>query len=190
MVEMVETAYILNQATSKSLIILDEIGRGTSTYDGLAIAQSVAEFIHNHPLMGCKTLFATHYHEMTTLSETFPRIKNYNVAVSEENGEVVFLRQVVEGGANKSYGIHVAKLAGIPGAVISRAWDLLMELESSTKSDPIHKSTNQKAIQLPMIEPNSDLSNEIRSLDIASLTPIEAITKLYELQMKTKGDQF
>ena len=189
MVEMVETAYILNQATSKSLIILDEIGRGTSTYDGLAIAQSVAEFIHNHPLMGCKTLFATHYHEMTTLSETFPRIKNYNVAVSEENGEVIFLRQVVEGGANRSYGIHVAKLAGIPGAVINRAWDLLMELESSTKSDPSHKSTNQTAIQLPMIEPNIDLSNEIRSLDIASLTPIEAITKLYELQMKTKGNQ-
>ena len=188
MVEMVETAYILNQATSKSLIILDEIGRGTSTYDGLAIAQSVAEFLHNHPSLGCKTLFATHYHEMTTLAETFPRIRNYHVAVSEENGEVIFLRQVMEGDANKSYGIHVARLAGIPGPVISRAWDLLMELESSTKSEVVHKSTNPEGIQLPMLEPNMDISNEIKNLDIVSLTPIEAITKLYELQMKIKGN--
>ena len=189
MVEMVETAYILNQATNKSLIILDEIGRGTSTYDGLAIAQSVAEFLHNHPSLGCKTLFATHYHEMTTLAETFPRIRNYHVAVSEENGEVIFLRQVMEGDANKSYGIHVARLAGIPGPVISRAWDLLMELESSTKSEVVHKSTNPEGIQLPMLEPNMDISNEIKNLDIVSLTPIEAITKLYELQMKIKGNQ-
>ena len=188
MVEMVETAYILNQATSKSLIILDEIGRGTSTYDGLAIAQSVAEFLHNHPSLGCKTLFATHYHEMTTLAETFPRIRNYHVAVSEENGEVIFLRQVMEGDANKSYGIHVARLAGIPEPVISRAWDLLMELESSTKSEVVHKSTNPEGIQLPMLEPNMDISNEIKNLDIVSLTPIEAITKLYELQMKIKGN--
>ena len=188
MVEMVETAYILNQATSKSLIILDEIGRGTSTYDGLAIAQSVAEFLHNHPSLGCKTLFATHYHEMTTLADTFPRIRNYHVAVSEENGEVIFLRQVMEGDANKSYGIHVARLAGIPEPVISRAWDLLMELESSTKSEVVHKSTNPEGIQLPMLEPNMDISNEIKNLDIVSLTPIEAITKLYELQMKIKGN--
>ena len=179
----------LTLSSLSSLIILDEIGRGTSTYDGLAIAQSVAEFLHNHPSLGCKTLFATHYHEMTTLAETFPRIKNYHVAVSEENGEVMFLRQVMEGDANKSYGIHVARLAGIPGPVISRAWDLLTELESSTKSEVVHKSTNPEGIQLPMLEPNMDISNEIKNLDIVSLTPIEAITKLYELQMKIKGNQ-
>ena len=188
MVEMVETAYILNQATNKSLIILDEIGRGTSTYDGLAIAKSVAEFIHNHPTLGCKTLFATHYHEMTTLAETFPRIKTYNVAVTEENGEVIFLRKVVGGSANKSYGVHVARLAGIPGAVINRAWELLFELESANKSGQTQEPANREPIQLPMINMNSNICNEIMSLDIASLTPIEAITKLYELQIKLKEE--
>jgi len=188
MVEMVETAYILNQATNKSLIILDEIGRGTSTYDGLAIAKSVAEFIHNHPTLGCKMLFATHYHEMTTLAETFPRIKNYNVAVTEENGEVIFLRKVVEGSANKSYGVHVARLAGIPGAVINRAWELLFELESANKSGQAQEPANREPMQLPMININSNICNEIMSLDIASLTPIEAITKLYELQIKIKEE--
>ena len=188
MVEMVETAYILNQATNKSLIILDEIGRGTSTYDGLAIAKSVAEFIHNHPTLGCKTLFATHYHEMTTLAETFPRIKTYNVAVTEENGEVIFLRKVVGGSANKSYGVHIARLAGIPGAVINRAWELLFELESANKSGQTQEPANREPIQLPMININSNICNEIMSLDIASLTPIEAITKLYELQIKLKEE--
>ena len=117
MVEMLETASILNHATSRSLIVLDEIGRGTSTYDGLAIARAVAEHIHNHPRLGCKTLFATHYHELTRLADFLPRVRNYNVAVSEERGEVVFLRRIVPGGADRSYGVHVARLAGLPGSV-------------------------------------------------------------------------
>ena len=130
MVEMVETAVIIHHATPRSLVILDEIGRGTSTYDGLAIARAVAEYIHSHPRLGCKTLFATHYHELTQLAEVLPRARNYNVAVSEEQGEVVFLRRIVPGGADRSYGVYVARLAGLPGAVINRAWEVLSELEN------------------------------------------------------------
>ncbi|GAH94279.1 unnamed protein product, partial [marine sediment metagenome] len=114
MVEMVETANILNNATSRSLIILDEIGRGTSTYDGLSIARAVAEYIHSYPRLGAKTLFATHYHELVELASFLPRVKNFNVAVTEEGGEVTFLYKIVPGGVDKSYGIHVAKLAGLP----------------------------------------------------------------------------
>ena len=131
MVEMVETAAILNHATRRSLVVLDEIGRGTSTYDGLAIARAVAEHIHNHPDLGCKTLFATHYHELTALAGTLPRARNYNVAVSEDRGEVVFLRRIVPGGADRSYGVHVARLAGLPGGVVNRAWEVLKDLEGS-----------------------------------------------------------
>ena len=129
MVEMVETAAILNHATSRSLVVLDEIGRGTSTYDGLAIARGVAEYVHNHPRLGAKTLFATHYHELTELADVLPRARNYNVAVTEDKGEVVFLRRIVPGGADRSYGIYVARLAGMPGAVVNRAWEVLGELE-------------------------------------------------------------
>ncbi|MEE8374259.1 MAG: DNA mismatch repair protein MutS, partial [Dehalococcoidia bacterium] len=132
MIEMLETANILNNATSKSLIILDEIGRGTSTYDGLSIAQAVAEYIHNHPRLGAKTLFATHYHELVALADFLPRVKNFNVAASEEDGKVVFLRRIVPGGADKSYGIHVAQLAGLPRAVVHRADEVLAELENHT----------------------------------------------------------
>ena len=120
MVEMTETANILNNATPRSLIILDEIGRGTSTYDGLSIARAVAEYIHNNPRLGAKTLFATHYHELVQLAGFLPRAKNYNVAVTEEGGEVIFLRKIVPGGVDKSYGIHVAKLAGLPKSVIQQ----------------------------------------------------------------------
>ena len=134
MVEMVETASILNHATKRSLVVLDEIGRGTSTYDGLAIARAVAEHIHNHPDLGCKTLFATHYHELTALAGTLPRARNYNVAVSEDRGEVVFLRRIVPGGADRSYGVHVARLAGLPGGVVNRAWEVLKDLEGGPGS--------------------------------------------------------
>ncbi len=129
MVEMTETANILNNATARSLIILDEIGRGTSTYDGLSIARAVVEFIHNSPRLGAKTLFATHYHELVQMSEVLPRCKNYNVAVSESSGEVVFLHKIVPGGVDRSYGIHVAKLAGLPKPVIHRAQEILSDLE-------------------------------------------------------------
>ena len=186
MVEMIETAYILNQATKNSLIILDEIGRGTSTYDGLAIAKSIAEHIHNHPSLGGKTLFATHYHEMTKLADELPRIKNYHIAVSENNDTVIFLRKVIEGGANKSYGVHVAKLAGLPNPVINRAWELLTELE---KNDGIKSSDyGETGIQLNLLNESNQILEEIKNIDIASLTPLEAIIKLYEIQKSINYD--
>ena len=185
MVEMVETASILNQATSRSLAILDEIGRGTSTYDGLAIARSVAEHIHNSPKLGCKTLFATHYHEMTELADQLPRAHNLRVAVSEEAGEVVFLHQIVPGGADRSYGVHVARLAGMPGAVVSRAWDLLDELENSAKSTPRPAGFQ---LQMPLGDQqlSSDLVDELKELDVSNMTPIEAINTLFRLQEQVK----
>lgn len=181
MVEMVETASILNQATIRSLAVLDEIGRGTSTYDGLAIARSVAEHIHNSPKLGCKTLFATHYHEMTQLADQLPRAHNLRVAVAEEAGEVVFLHQIVPGGADKSYGVHVARLAGMPGAVVSRAWDLLDELENGNKSTPRPAGYQ---LQMPFGDQqvSSETLNELKDLDVANMTPIEAINALFKLQ--------
>jgi DNA mismatch repair protein MutS len=191
MIEMVETANILNNATSKSLIILDEIGRGTSTYDGLSIAQSVAEYIHNHPRLGAKTLFATHYHELVELANFLPRVRNYNIAVSEEGGKVVFLRKIIPGGADKSYGIHVAQLAGLPKAVVHRAEEVLSELESNgdVKVVPgVQPRSRQKTPreQLPLFGQKSPVTDEILKLDVSSMTPLEAITKLYELQRKAK----
>jgi len=191
MIEMVETANILNNATSKSLIILDEIGRGTSTYDGLSIAQAVAEYIHNHPRLGAKTLFATHYHELVELANFLPRVRNYNVAVSEEGGKVAFLRKIIPGGADKSYGIHVAQLAGLPRAVVHRAEEVMSELEQdgNLKIAPgIPPRSRQKSPreQLAFFGQKSPLTDEIRNLDISSMTPLEAITKLYELQRKAK----
>jgi DNA mismatch repair protein MutS len=191
MIEMVETANILNNATSKSLIILDEIGRGTSTYDGLSIAQAVAEYIHNHPRLGAKTLFATHYHELVELANFLPRVKNYSIAVSEEGGKVVFLRKIVPGGADKSYGIHVAQLAGLPKAVVHRAEEVLTELEKNgdVKVVPrVQPRSRQKTPQeqIPLFGQKSPVTDEILKLDISSMTPLEAITKLYELQRKAK----
>ena len=186
MVEMVETASILNHATPRSLIILDEIGRGTSTFDGLAIARAVAEYIHSHPGLGCKTLFATHYHELTQLSDHLPGVRNLNVAVSEENGNIVFLRRIVPGRADKSYGVHVAQLAGMPNAVVNRAWEVLSDLElddspSNGNGGPRTRSQPEQLALMPMTSPALD---ELKGLDIASMTPIEAINKLYELQTK------
>ena len=189
MLEMVETASILNQASKKSLIILDEIGRGTSTYDGLAIAQSVAEHIHNHPGLGCKTLFATHYHELTNLADTLPRVKNLHVSVSENKGEVVFLRNILPGGADKSYGIHVARLAGLPSNVITRAWSVLSDLENQNLLDISREENNStKEIQLPLITQNPAFVDDLKNLDIMSITPLEAITLLYEFQKKAQDD--
>jgi DNA mismatch repair protein MutS len=194
MVEMVETAAILNHATPRSLIILDEIGRGTSTYDGLAIARAVAEYIHNHPRLGCKTLFATHYHELTRLSDFMPRIRNYNVAVSEDQGHVVFLRRIVPGGADRSYGVHVARLAGLPGSVVNRAWEVLKELENGKGhylNGPATRSRRRGRTpppeQLPLLRDASPaFAGELLEMDIASMTPLEAINKLYELQERAR----
>ncbi len=191
MVEMLETAAILNQATRRSLVILDEIGRGTSTYDGLAIARAVAEYIHSSPRHGCKTLFATHYHELTELASVLPRVRNYRVEVTEDQGRVVFLHRIVPGGADRSYGIHVAQLAGLPRAVISRAWEVLKELESGardgTTSATRSTRTRRQAPQLPLFPQPSPLEEELAALDIANMTPVEALNKLYELQRKAQG---
>ncbi len=190
MVEMVETANILNSATQRSLIVLDEIGRGTSTYDGLSIARAVAEYIHNHPRLGAKTLFATHYHELTELARYLPRVKNYNVAVSEEGGEVVFLHKIVPGGADKSYGVHVAQLAGMPRPVLSRAQEILSTLENGER--PRKKSAAERqrppVPQLTLFGQSPEVVEELKKLDVSALTPLEAITKLFELQEKAKRD--
>ena len=191
MVEMLETASILNHATPRSFIILDEIGRGTSTYDGLAIARAVAEFIHSHPRLGCKTLFATHYHELTQMAEALPRARNYNVSVSEDRGEVVFLRRIVPGGADRSYGVHVARLAGLPGGVVSRAWELLRELESAGRREGAadrkgYSKREPAPRQLALLADTPPVLEELLALDVDSLTPIEAINKLYEFQEQAK----
>ena len=189
MVEMVEAANILNNATSQSLVILDEIGRGTSTYDGLSIAWAVAEFIHNHPRLRSKTLFATHYHELVELSSLLPRVKNFNVAVTEEEGKVIFLRKVVPGGADKSYGIHVAQLAGLPMSVVHRAQEVLATLEDSQsrrKQYKVARPKKESPPQLPLFGDKSPLIDEISQLDVDSMSPLEAITRLYELKRKAK----
>jgi len=186
MVEMIEAANILNNATPKSLIILDEIGRGTSTYDGLSIAWAVAEFIHNHPRLRAKTLFATHYHELVELAGFLPRVKNFNVAVTEDEGKVIFLRKVVPGGADKSYGIHVAQLAGLPTSVVHRAEEVLAGLESQPRQKQpkaVH-TRKESPPQLPLFGDKSPLVEEISHLDIDSMSPLEAITRLYELKRK------
>ena len=183
MVEMVETAQILRNATERSLIILDEIGRGTSTYDGLSIARAVAEYIHNHPSLGAKTLFATHYHELTELAGTLPRIKNFHVAVAEESGEVAFLHKIIPGAADKSYGVHVATLAGMPRAVISRAQDVLRGLEGANGKRPARRrSVATDPNQPALLPPTSEAAERLLGIDVTSLTPLEAITKLFELQ--------
>ena len=189
MIEMLETATILNHATPRSLVILDEIGRGTSTYDGLAIARAVAEFIHNHPRAGCKTLFATHYHELTQLADVLPRVRNYNVAVDEEDGEVVFLHRIVPGGADRSYGVYVARLAGMPAAVVNRAWEVLTELEGKSSSPAANGRPSPPTVeaqQLSLLPTTSPVIDELLALDISSMTPLEAITKLYEIQERAR----
>ena len=181
MVEMTEAANILNNATPRSFIILDEIGRGTSTYDGLSIAWAVVEFIHNHPELGAKTLFATHYHELVDLADILPRVKNFNVAVAEEGDKVIFLHKIVPGGTDRSYGIHVAQLAGLPKSVIVRAQEVLAELESHVSKKS--KVPRRKApLQIPLFQQGSQLADEIARLDIDSMSPLEAITRLYELK--------
>ncbi len=190
MVEMTETANILNNATSRSLIILDEIGRGTSTYDGLAIARAVVEYIHNHPRLGAKTLFATHYHELVELAEILPRVKNFNVAVSEEGGEIVFLRKILPGGVDKSYGVHVAKLAGLPRPVIQRAQEVLMDLEGNETKRGTRKFRSLRGdrpiIQMTLFDAQPALLEELAKLDIDAISPLEALNKLYELQRKAR----
>ncbi|MBE0430554.1 MAG: DNA mismatch repair protein MutS [Dehalococcoidia bacterium] len=187
MVEMIETANILNNATPRSLIILDEIGRGTSTYDGLSIAWGVAEYIHNHPGLGAKTLFATHYHELVDLADTLPRVKNFNVAVAEEGSRVVFLHRIVAGGTDRSYGIHVGQLAGLPRSVVVRASEILAQLEGQD-SRRKKVARREPALQIPLFPRGSALAQEIAGLEVDSMSPLEAINKLYELKRMAEDD--
>ncbi|HUM28234.1 MAG TPA: DNA mismatch repair protein MutS, partial [Anaerolineales bacterium] len=178
MVEMVEAANILHHATPRSLLILDEIGRGTSTYDGLSIAWGIIEYIHNHPQLRAKTLFATHYHELTQLADLLPGIRNYNVAVSEADNKVVFLHKIIAGGADRSYGIHVGQLAGLPAPVIQRATEIMAELEkTSGRAVKIDPNAAQQVALFPETNP---LLDELKELDVNSLSPIEALNKLFE----------
>jgi DNA mismatch repair protein MutS len=198
MVEMVETANILNHATRRSLLILDEIGRGTSTYDGLAIAWAVIEYIHNHPELRAKTLFATHYHELTDLPERLPHVVNYNVAVDDsgDGEDVVFLRRIIPGKADRSYGVHVARLAGLPSAAVTRAEEILEELERSGAAGPkrlfdaqtAKSGTKGKgaALQVSLFADVHPVVEALRQMDVNGLTPLEALNRLYELQQVAK----
>ncbi|MFQ5602002.1 MAG: DNA mismatch repair protein MutS [bacterium] len=196
LVEMNETANILNNASPKSLILLDEIGRGTSTFDGLSIAWAVAEYIHNAARVAAKSIFATHYHELTELALILPRVKNYNVAVKEWGDNVIFLRKIVAGGCDHSYGIQVAKLAGLPKSVINRAKEILSNLEANElTANNLPKlalskngAVNPPKAQLDIFEKQeSELSTAIQKLEIDSMTPLEALNKLYELKKIING---
>jgi DNA mismatch repair protein MutS len=179
MVEMTETANILNHATRSSLVIFDEVGRGTSTYDGLSIAQAVVEHLHESPKLGCRTLFATHYHELTALAERLPRVTNQRVEVLEDGETVRFLHRVVPGGADRSYGIHVAALAGLPSGVIARARQVLAELERQRPLEP-----PELQLGLPMEMAPDPLRKELQDIEPDSLSPLEALQKLYELRAR------
>jgi DNA mismatch repair protein MutS len=194
MVEMNETASILNNVSERSLILLDEIGRGTSTYDGISIAWSISEFLHEHPTQA-KTLFATHYHELNDMSETFERIKNYNVSVKELKDTVLFMRTLVPGGSEHSFGIHVAKMAGMPKRVISRAEEILKRLEASHGAKERHaevKAAADSEMQLSFFQLDDPLLEEIKqrivSMDIDGLTPVAALNALNDIKrMLVKG---
>ena len=197
MVEMEETANIVNNATYKSLVILDEIGRGTSTYDGMSIAWAVAEYLHDLNNIGVKTLFATHYHELTKLEKTKPRIKNFNIAVKEFNDNIVFLRRLVKGGTNKSYGIQVARLAGVPDIVINNAKYILSRIEHKNNTDlpePVPEKIKKKKTkkeksrdnQLELFSHNEQsIKKTLEKIDISSMTPLEAINVLNDLKQKS-----
>ena len=202
MVEMNEVANILRNATSNSLLILDEIGRGTSTYDGLSIAWAVVEHISNPKLLGAKTLFATHYHELTELEGKLNNVNNYCVAVKEKGDDIVFLRKIVKGGADKSYGIQVAKLAGVPDSVIARAKEIVEELSANditevARNISVDTGSKKKKEKLDEVDltqmslfdtvRDDDIIEELRNVDVGNLTPIEALNKLYELQNKVKN---
>lgn len=199
MVEMNETASILNNLSDRSLILLDEIGRGTSTYDGISIAWSIAEFLHEHPTAKAKTLFATHYHELNEMTNTFKRIKNFNVSVKEINNKIIFLRKLVEGGSNHSFGIHVAKMAGMPKKMLDRANEVLAKLEASHAGQTTEKvKTNSKKVPVnvddfqlsffqlddPVLE---NIKEELINIDINTLTPVEALMKLNEIKKMVGG---
>ena len=195
MVEMTETASIINNLSDRSLVLMDEIGRGTSTYDGISIAWSLVEYLHNHPRCRAKTLFATHYHELNQLAEDLPRVKNFNVAVKEVGDKILFMRQLKEGGSEHSFGIHVAQLAGMPQPVVLRASEIMRHLEQDKINDP--DPSQEKLRQLPPQAPQLTLFASdprwekmqamLQATDINTLSPVEALLKLNELQLMMKG---
>ena len=196
MVEMNEAANILNNLSDRSLVLFDELGRGTSTYDGISIAWSIVEYIHEHPKARAKTLFATHYHELNEMEKSFKRIKNYNVSVKEIENRIIFLRKLVKGGSEHSFGIHVAKMAGMPQSIVKRADDILKQLETNNRKQGINKPTaeiNEKrdGFQLSFFQLDdpvlSQVRDEIQSLDVNNLTPIEALNKLSEIKKIVSG---
>jgi len=192
MVEMTETASIMNNLSHKSLILMDEIGRGTSTYDGISIAWSIIEFLHNHPTARPKTLFATHYHELNQLAEDLPRVKNFHVSVLEEGNKIIFLRKLQPGGSEHSFGIHVAQMAGMPAPIVQRASEVLEHLEKEKIHQELHEKISempkqtQTITQLSLFEPyNPELEKVkkfFKEIDLNILTPIEALIKLNELK--------
>ncbi len=190
MVEMNETASILNNITDKSLVILDEIGRGTSTYDGISIAWAIADYLHNHQACRARTLFATHYHELNEMAAAYPRIKNFHVAVKEAGNKVIFLRKLVPGGSEHSFGIHVARMAGMPSAVIEKANRMLELLEKAHSSTELIKQglhhKEKESMQLSFFQLDDPVLRQIREqsllTDVNTLTPVEALIKLNEIK--------
>ena len=193
MVEMSEVANILKNATSKSLLIFDEIGRGTSTFDGMSIARAVLEHTADKKKLGAKTLFATHYHELTELEDKLDGVKNYNIAVKKRGDDITFLRRIVRGGADGSYGIEVAKLAGVPNSVVNRARTILKELEGTgvqvhMGEAPKAEDDAQEEVQISFSSSAKDeLIEELKQTDVNTLTPIEAMQKLYEIASRAKN---
>ena len=188
MVEMNEVANIVKKATKNSLLILDEIGRGTSTYDGMSIARAVLEFVADKKKLGAKALFATHYHELTVMENLLDGVKNYNIAVKKRGDDITFLRRIIPGGADDSYGIEVAKLAGLPDWIIKRAKEILKELTSGKTDDKetfanISPHNNEEDMQLNLLDTASNaVTDKLKSVDVNTLTPIEAMNLLYELK--------
>jgi DNA mismatch repair protein MutS len=196
MVEMNEAADILNNISDRSLILFDELGRGTSTYDGISIAWAIVEHIHEHPRGRAKTLFATHYHELNEMEKSFKRIKNYNVAVKEVDNKIIFLRKLVKGGSEHSFGIHVARLAGMPLSIVKRSDEILSQLETGSHKTGITKpirqiSTQREGYQMNIFQLDdpvlSQIRDEIYNLDINNLTPVEALNKLNDIKRIVSG---
>ncbi len=204
MVEMNEVANILRNATPDSLLVLDEIGRGTSTFDGLSIAWAVIEHISNRRILGAKTLFATHYHELTELEGKMDNVNNYCIAVKEKGDDIVFLRKIVKGGADKSYGIQVAKLAGVPDMVIDRAKEIVEQLSDNDITEKVQsieidrgKSEKKKSVRYDEVDleqislfdtvTDEDVIQELKEIDVSNLTPVDALNTLYRLQNRLKN---
>jgi DNA mismatch repair protein MutS len=193
MVEMTETASILNNLSNRSLVLMDEIGRGTATYDGVSIAWSIVEFLQNHPKYRVKTLFATHYHELNQLSDDFPGIKNFNVSVKEIGNKILFLRKLEEGGSEHSFGIHVAQMAGIPNRIVIRANEILKHLEKEKLKEETKKSLDsipKQNYQLSLFEADpkfEEIKELLDGIDINTVSPVEALLKLNEIKNVLKG---